>query len=474
VREQQAEFGLGQQLSTETGTRKMGVDGRVVITDRLAVQAEAYRQEHLTDSAQRELASAEVRYEDDHKGAGVGVRHVTDEARGATQESAQAFAQASIELFDERLRLRTSTDFTLSDEDESIDYPARSVFGVDWRLTPDVTLFGEYEHADGENVASDMTRFGVKATPWSRAQIQSSLSQEQGEYGPRTFANLGLTQGFQVNERWALDVGLDQSNTLRGPAAQPLNPRVPLASGTLADDFLAAFAGALYRSELWTFTSRAEYRSSDVEDRAILTGGFYREPVAGHAFSMSTTALQSQMSAGPESLEVDVRLGWAYRPVDSRWIVLDRLDLIYETREDLLAQQDTSRIVNNFNASWQIDDATQLSLQYGARYARATFDGDTYSGFSDLMGADLRRDLNQRFDVGLHFSALDSWRSDVHDYAIGADLGISFAKNVWVAIGYNLTGLRDADFSQNRYTDQGPFIKLRIKADQETFKDLGL
>lgn len=472
IREQEPQFGLGEQLSTEAATRKIGVDGRVAITDRISVQGEAYRQEQLDRDAERNAASAELRYEDEQKGAGVGLRHVSDDVNGLTQESEQAYAQASVDLFEERLRLRASSDFTLSDADESIDFPARSVLGADWRLTPDVTFFGEYEHANGENIASDMTRFGVKASPWNRAQLQSTLSQEQTESGPRTFANLGLTQGFQLNERWALDVGLDQSNTLRGPATQPLNPRVPLASGSLSDDFLAAFAGALYRSDLWTLTSRAEFRNSDLEERAILTGGFYREPVKGHAFSMSTMLLNSDATSGVESLEADVRLGWAYRPVDSRWIVLDRLDLIYETREDLLAEQDAARIVNNLNANWQVNDQTQFAVGYGARYTRTQFGSDAFSGYSDLIGMDLRRDLNDRFDLGLHVSALNSWSSGVHDYAVGVDLGISFAKNVWVAVGYNLTGFRDEDFSQNRYTEQGPFIKLRVKADQETFKDL--
>jgi uncharacterized repeat protein (TIGR01451 family) len=472
VREQEPEFGLGEQLSTETATRKMGIDGRYEITGRLAVQGEAYRQEQLDRDAEREAASAELRYEDEQKGAGLGLRHVADDVNGVTQESEQAYAQASVDLLDERLRLRASSDFTLSGADESIDFPARSIFGADWRFTPDVTFFGEYEHANGENIASDMTRFGVKAAPWNRAQLQSTLSQEQTEAGPRTFANLGLTQGFQLNERWALDVGLDQSNTIRGAATQPLNPRVPLASGSLSDDFLAAFAGALYRSELWTFTSRAEYRNSDLEQRAILTGGFYREPVKGHAFSMSTMLLDTDATSSADSFEADVRLGWAYRPVESRWIVLDRLDLIYESREDLLAEQDAARIVNNLNANWLIDEQTQLAVGYGARYTRAAFDGDSFSGYSDLMGADLRRDLNERFDLGLHVSTLNSWSSHVHEYALGVDLGISFAKNVWVAVGYNFTGFRDEDFSQNRYTEQGPFIKLRVKADQETFKDL--
>jgi hypothetical protein len=42
-----------------------------------------------------------------------------------------------------------------------------------------------------------------------------------------------------------------------------------------------------------------------------------------------------------------------------------------------------------------------------------------------------------------------------------------------VSFGYNLTGFNDRDFSAARYTDQGPFIKLRIKADQDSFKDVG-
>ena len=56
---------------------------------------------------------------------------------------------------------------------------------------------------------------------------------------------------------------------------------------TLTGDFFAAFVGALYRNELWTFTSRLENRHSDAEDRRIVSGGFYREPIAGHAFSMT-------------------------------------------------------------------------------------------------------------------------------------------------------------------------------------------
>lgn len=472
ARKQEQGFGLNQQLSTETGTLKYGAEGRLALTDRFAVQGEAYRQEYTVDDSQRDAAAAEVRYQDEIRGVSVGLRHVEDQIRGEERSSEQAYMSSSLDILDEQVRLRASADVALGGEDSSLDFPTRALIGSDWRLSPDFTLFAEYERAEGRDLSSDMARVGMRSSPWNRGQIVSSLNAEQTEYGPRTFANLGLTQGFQLSDRWALDVGVDQSKTVVGPNARPLTSQVPLASGSLNDDFLAAFAGALYRSELWTFTSRAEFRNSDLEDRITLAGGFYREPVAGHAFSLSLLALDSDMQAGTESTQVDLGLGWAYRPVDSRWIVLDRLELIYETQGDATAKFDSWRLVQSMNANFKPDERTQLGLQLGTRYTRSTFDGEAYTGYSDLYGFDVRRDLGSRYDIGLQSYALNSWRSDVHEYALGLDFGVTVARNVWIAVGYNFVGFHDEDFSRNRYTDQGPFIKLRIKADQDTFKSI--
>ena len=45
---------------------------------------------------------------------------------------------------------------------------------------------------------------------------------------------------------------------------------------------------------------------------------------------------------------------------------------------------------------------------------------------------------------------------------------------MWISVGYNFDGFRDDDFEASRYTAQGPYIKFRMKADQDTFKDLSL
>jgi hypothetical protein len=349
------------------------------------------------------------------------------------------------------------------------------VVGLDYHWRPSTTFFGEWEHADGDLFDAETTRVGVRTVPWERAQLQSSINQRATEYGPRLFANTGLTQGWQLNERWSFDFGVDQSRTIAEPGApqiEPFNPAVPLASGSLDGDFVAAFVGALYRTELWTFTSRLENRHSDAEDRRIVSGGFYREPIAGHAFSMTAHWFDSTFANGSDATAGEVQLGWSYRPATSAWIILDRLDLKQDAHSDASNDIESARVINNLNANWQFDTRTQLGLQLGSRYVRSTFDGERYSGFSTLYGVDVRRELTMRLDVGLHGTMLNSLQSGVSDQSVGVDLGVTVARNVWISIGYNLTGFRDDDFEASRYTAQGPFIKFRMKADQDTFRDM--
>ena len=60
------------------------------------------------------------------------------------------------------------------------------------------------------------------------------------------------------------------------------------------------------------------------------------------------------------------------------------------------------------------------------------------------------------------------------DYSTGVDVGMTIAKNMWVSVGYNFAGFRDDGLLGEPPYGQGPYLKIRIKADQDTFKDLSL
>ena len=464
-------FGLGYQSAAEKGVRRLGIDARVKFGERFMVEGEASWQQNLQTDAIRNVARARVRYERDNFTARLGLTHAEDAFDdGETLISDVVELGLTQKIFDGNMRLRMSTSTTLSQDAANVDYPTSLVVGADYRVFKDVDLVVEYEKATGRDIEATMTRVGVRASPWSRGQINTFLSNETTEFGPRLFANVGLVQGFQLNEHWVVDVGVDHTKTLLDSGVQIFDPDRELVSGSFNDDFVAAYAGATYTSELWSANSRIEIRNSDAEERLTLLLGWYRQPSIGHGLSAGLTMFKTDNTLGGGLSQTNLRFGWAYRAADSKWSFLDRIDLVSDRFESAVEEQTSWRVINNFNANRRLSAATQLSLQYAFKYVRSNFDGDDYSGYTDLIGIDLRHGFRGRWDVGASTSVYHSYRSRTLDYGIGLDVGYNVVTNFWLTLGYNFAGFDDKDFAQARYTAAGPFLRFTFKADQGLLK----
>ena len=106
---------------------------------------------------------------------------------------------------------------------------------------------------------------------------------------------------------------------------------------------------------------------------------------------------------------------------------------------------------------------------------KSTIDGDPYAGWSTLLGLDLRRDLTRVLDIGVHGTWLDSEAGGTTRALGRLRRGASTAaRNLWISVGYNFEGFRDEHFDASRYTADGPYVRFRFKADQDTFRDLDL
>ena len=472
IKEVGEDFGLGQQSAAEQGIRKVGVDARARVGEHFYVDGEANWQQNLQTDTVRGTARGQVRYENQGFTASSGLLHAQDEfADGVTHKSDLAEFGVSQKMF-ERLTLRASGNVAISQEAENIDYPTSTVLGADYKLFEGVDLFAEYEQASGRDIEATMGRLGVRASPWHRAQVNSSLTSESSEFGPRVFANLGLVQGFRFNDNWMLDLGLDQTSTVLDPDARLFDPNRELASGSHNDDFVAVFLGATYNADLWSANSRIEYRDSDNEQRKSLIAGWYREPQAGHGMSAGLTWFTSDLTAGTTTSTMNFKYGWAWRKAGGHWSFLNRIDLIFEDATLTTQKEVSRRLISNLNANRRLSEHSQLSLQYAFKYVRNTFDGSQYGGYTDLIGADFRRGFASRWDAGAHTSIYHAYQSKIMDYGFGVDLGYNLLDNMWLTLGYNLAGFHDSDFASARYTAQGPFLRISIKADQHTLKNI--
>lgn len=507
VRRQASGFGLGQLNAAESGTRKFGIDTRVRITDQLTVAVTGYQENFLDTNARRRAGTAEVEYRSNDTSVRAGIVHANDRlSDGTTNKSSLVRLGATQRLFDGKLELDAQTEFALGGQDESIDFPARHSVTARYAITNDIKLVGTYEIADGENIDARTARIGVDVAPWDGARIVSSLNQQEiTEFGPRTFAAYGLTQSIPLDDKWTIDFSLDGNETLGGfQRSDVINDEQPVASGgflgndgSLTEDFVAVTAGATYRSDDWSWVSRAEYRDGDLSERYGFTSAILKEIGEGSSVGAIGSIFVAEDLTGTKTQVVEAEASWAHRPADSQWSWLEKL----EYREDKIrnATAGTSgpiggapllvngnvtsrRIINSLSVNYTpIDahdgiftEAGEYSFFWGSRYVFDKFGQDDVKGWSNVVGADVKFDLSDTIDIGGQATARIGNDFDTVAYSGGPSIGITPFKNGYISVGYNVVGFEDRDFEESRYTRDGPFITFRLKFDQNTFSSLGL
>ena len=479
VREQSTGFGLGQQNNSETGTRKVGADLNYRLDKLWSLGGEVFQENVLATGAVRDMAELRGKYTAGKYDLLAGVRSADDTlTMGQTYRSDQLFASMKYQLTD-RLALRLSRDQSL-DSNDNVDFPTRTTVGADYKLSDSSTFFADQEWTQGSSIDTATSRIGIKASPWTGGQIGSTMEQQSTENGMRLFSTTGLKQSWQITKKWSVDAGLDRSTTLRDTSVSTdgstapyiFNTNVPPAVGT-TEDFTAISLGVGYREEKWSWTTRVEDRVSPSEDKYGVFVGANGEAKKGLGLAAGLQAFRSAAASGLDQLNSDLRLSLAYRPLETSFIILDRLDYLRNEQHGGGSIEDNSwRVVNNFVTNIKTDNRTQMSVQYGSKYVQETIDLQDYRGYTDLTGLEGRYDITKKWDIGLRELMLHSWSVDQMKYGTGASVGYNAGKNMWISVGYNFNGFRDKDFSRADFTSQGPFVKLRMKFDQASVRDM--
>jgi hypothetical protein len=352
-----------------------------------------------------------------------------------------------------------------------VDYPTRTSLGADYKISETVALFAAQEFTWGETADTNGTRAGVRATPWMGGSVTSSVERQMGENDSRIFANLGLRQTWQLTDAWKIDAGVDRSQTIKRSGYYTINANVPPASGA-SQDFTALSTGATYQIKHFLWDSRFEYRTSDSEDKWGVLSGLVSEEANGWAWSARGQYFRTDSSTGAGTRTGSLRFGLVYRPATTRWIHLDRFDVNYDDAVGTGSSTTSVRYVNNYNLNFMPRKDLQVSLKYGAKFVMDTIAGERYNSFTDHVGTEVRHDITKKWDVGLRGSVLHSWHGGQFSYSGGTSAGYNVADNMWVSVGYNVTGFSDKDFSAADYTAQGPYLRFRMKFDQNSLKDV--
>jgi len=461
-------FGLGHQNRTEAGTRKFGADLDFRLSSLLSFKSQLWRQDNLGNGARRDHVEGRLQWRDSIFKAHAGARQARDRFVDIPDRvSTQLTAGAAVSTRNRKFTLSADHEQALRGRDNSVDFPTRTILGADYELVRNLDLLTRYEWTNGQAGNTQGARVGLASRPWGGAEITSTYEKKFNENGERAFANLGARQLWRVSKKWSLDVGVDHSQATDGATVPRPNEAVPPVSGTTTG-FTAYSTGVAYRSKLWQWNTRFEVRNSDPEDKWSITPAVLIEPRSGLGLAGRARVMSSEGAGDSRWRTIDVRLGLALRPEREGWVILDRLDWVSDDRLTTKVDLSGWRIVNHLNLTYFSGRNTQIALQYGAKYNRDDIAGSRYTGYTDLIGGEVRQNLSRRLDMGLRLSGLHSWSAKQIEYGAGASVGINLMTNTWLSGGYNLKGFHDPDFSAANFTAKGPFVQVRFKFDQES------
>jgi uncharacterized repeat protein (TIGR01451 family) len=494
VRQQDETFGVGQQNGGETGTRKFGVDGRVRLSDRISIAGSAWHQDNLEDAGSRTAGDVRAEYRRDKGLLYAGAQIASDTTlSGEKRESKLLMLGATQRFFGQKLEIKGETQFALGGADDSVDFPVRHTVGAAYEIRNGIRVLAEHEIAEGDKFKAHSTRFGFDVAPWTGAKLLSTLNQEAiGENGPRTFAQYGLSQSLPIGKNWTIDATLDASKTVKGriPTGDIINPFHPAASGgslgqeQINGDYQSATIGGTYRADRWSWNGRLEYRTGSESDRWGVTTNVLRTLGEGKTIAAGLRMYKVKDKDGAVASFASADIAIAYRPLDSRWSLLERLELRHDRADAGISDsnvlgvpsfadgdQTTTRVINNLAVNYRSGEegaghGLEVSFYYGAKYVRGRYADEVYDGFIDVIGTEIRKDISAHFDIGFAGSMQHAWKDDAKSFSFGPSVGASPAQNVWITAGYNISGYRDRDFEDDRYTRQGPYVTMRMKFDQ--------
>ena len=505
------DFGTGQQSGAELGRRKFGVDGRYAIDDRFSVLASAWQDNALTDDTRRRAVQITGAYRTPSSEIRLGIAHFTDRlADGSGVSSTVLEGGVSQKFLDNRLELSALTSIALEDTN-SIDLPARHRFRARYALTDWLRLVGNYEIASGDAIDARTFNGGVELTPWSGGRVITTIGQQDiAESGKRTYAAFGLAQTIPITPNLSIDATLDGNRTLGSvDITDVINPAQPVASGgflgqdgSLFEDFTAATLGVSWRKDQWAATARGEYRDGEFANRAGFTGGVIRQISDGVVVGSGVNWTKATSDFGAETEIADAAIAAAYRPAESEFKFLSKLEFRSDRVSNAIAGETgptgrtaltvtgdakSERLIASLSTNWsprgtdEIDDVedqlvrrTEIGVFVGARYNFDRFDGFDLGSTTLLGGLDARVGIGSKVEIGASATVRANLDDDTLTYSVGPNIGFVPAKNTMLTIGYNFSGFRDEDFSAARRTDKGLYAAARFKFDADTFGFLGL
>ncbi len=367
----------------------------------------------------------------------------------------------------------------------------RVAAGVDYQAFERSRLYGRYEKQTGLTSAYGITTtdreadalvFGIDSSYIRDTQAFSEYRLRDAISGRDVQAASGIRNNWDIRE------GLRLSSSAE---------RVNVIDGDTGDSTGLALALDYRANPLWRGAIRVEHRISEDVPHTDANEAFNTTLVQfmlARKLSRDWTLLgrnyllATNYEERGDVLQDRFQLGLAYRDTDrNRVNALMRYEYKLERDESGLTllngevvngtSQDvrTRAHIVSSHADWHPSRPWWLTGRVAGKWQRDQFaygDGSRVnSSFrAMLFSGRIVYDITENWDIGVLGSTFRG-QSGANQYAYGMEVGRLLRQNLWLSAGYNWTGFAgDRDLNGYEYTQQGAFLRLRFKFDEDLFR----
>ena len=367
----------------------------------------------------------------------------------------------------------------------------RVAAGVDYQAFERSRLYGRYEKQTGLTSAYGITTtdreadalvFGIDSSYIRDTQAFSEYRLRDAISGRDVQAASGIRNNWDIRE------GLRLSSSAE---------RVNVIDGDTGDSTGLALALDYSANPLWRGAIRVEHRISEDVPHTDANEAFNTTLVQfmlARKLSRDWTLLgrnyllATNYEERGDVLQDRFQLGLAYRDTDrNRVNALMRYEYKLERDESGLTllngevvngtSQDvrTRAHIVSSHADWHPSRPWWLTGRVAGKWQRDQFaygDGSRVnSSFrAMLFSGRIVYDITENWDIGVLGSTFRG-QSGANQYAYGMEVGRLLRQNLWLSAGYNWTGFAgDRDLNGYEYTQQGAFLRLRFKFDEDLFR----
>jgi uncharacterized repeat protein (TIGR01451 family) len=310
---------------------------------------------------------------------------------------------------------------------------------------------GPFALQDGRSRAN--TVVGLDAGAMGPTQLFSEYRARDAFSGRDAEARMGL------RNRWRVADGVLANTSLE---------RVAPVSGTTPRAGLA-ITGALAftQSPSWKGTTRLEWRTGPAGHAALASLGFAQR------LSRDWSLLaRSQVDV----LESKQTREWSQLSMAWRQSFVNRVNALFRVEHHLDAHDATGLPTSRSSATvlatalnLRPAHAVTLSLRYGAKRADDQRDGQQVMSQAQVALARAVWDISAHWDVGVIGSVHGDGGFAQRTYGTGVEVGSAFLRNLRLALGYNVFGYTDRDFTSLGTTQRGPYLEFGYRLDDATF-----